>query len=256
LAALRSNGRALADEQLQQELESVQQLEKAITDQEKAVRKLGDKGVKADDILDPEQVKLSAALSEAAYGRYLDTISELDRQTTAKLLDLQKDSDQKELGQLQLKFDNELRIARDAHNDQLVEALSFARKQQVAALKQQQDIARIQNEQRLTEANLRNATPVVTSIGTDVTADQSGSQEVEGAAKRNTLLHLLADRSVDIEVVRQKRLLQAQINGNNKILARIEDDFSEQGIELRQNLVDANEAAYPQFNKLGEKSGF
>ncbi|RSK23962.1 hypothetical protein EI290_21480 [Hymenobacter metallilatus] len=257
LAELQKDGKAQAEEQLKQDLASIKQLEDTIREKERLYKKKGGKGLDADGQLSLEQQAQINKLTADAQRRHDETLEALERQTNARILDLQRDSDEKQVAQLRAKFDEEIRLARAAKNERLVIALEEAKERQLQELQEAQEVARIQAEtQAKVEAIRRRKTPIISVGGPDVTADQTNNPALEGARQENFFRRLLARAAVDIERDKQRDILNAQIDGANDELRAMRNNFTRQGIERKKALQDSITDAEAALNKLGKAPKF
>lgn len=207
----------LAKLQLDHDIEAIAQLKKGIIEKELAVKRAGGRGVNADGRLNaPQQAEVNK-LTTLAQQTYSDKLAAIARETNAKILELQQDSDEKQVASLTAKFDEEIRVARKAENTLLVDALEAAKKRQLIQLTQAQALRQIDERQKLATTALKLGQGVLEAVPTEATA----GSEVDPATltKTQRFFKTLADARVDIEKNLQKQLLEAQLAGDRERLA-------------------------------------
>jgi tape measure domain-containing protein len=282
LDELKDAGQARAVEQLRQDFNEIAAAEKQIKDLEKAYAKKGGRGGNADGRLGTEQQQQIDNLRLLAVQKYNEEIQRINREANQKILDLQADSDEKELAQLRAKYAEEIRVAEVANealgarieraasvgnqtlvlslagsksiSDKLLEALKQAAAEQERLLIRQQALNDIDTKERLQTGSVeagnlpikQNAAP---------TADDSGTEQA-GAAQRLSFVRALYEKlftlETDLEKKKQKALLQIQIDANNERLLQYQNDFTKEGIIIKAGLEDANKKLQNDINGLGE----
>ncbi|WP_187260736.1 phage tail tape measure protein [Pontibacter beigongshangensis] len=136
-----------------------------------------------------QQVQVNA-LSLAANKRYFDALTKMQEDERAKILETQKDSDVKEMAQLEAKYDAQIRAALEASKKELAIALEVEKEREKIALR------RNQQERRINQ-----------------------NEEFDTALAENTLPDTLS--RVQAEELLQERLLQIQIKANEERLALV-----------------------------------
>lgn len=102
-----------------------------------------------DGKLDPKQAEQLNILRAQALREYQENIYNIELEQRKKLLDLSKDSDQKELDQIKLRYDTEIQEAQRNKNQALVIALEKARDLELAQTKFRQANANLDSEESL-----------------------------------------------------------------------------------------------------------
>lgn len=285
LASLKDQGQAKAAEQLRQDNQSIAQLEKTLKEREAAVRKAGGRGANADGIIDGVQQEQLNELRRLALEKFNEELNRIGREYAAKSLELQRDSDEKEIAQLRAKFAEEIRIAEEANeslgnaieraardgnetlalslgnsklrSDELLKNLRAAAQEQEGLLRRQQALNAIDREERARIDGINSGNGVPIQQFTDVTADQSAA-ETNAAAERLNFLQRLYRRAtaveVDLEKERRKAILKAQIETNDARLLQYQNDFTEQGIAIKAALEAQNKQYLDEFGKLRDET--
>jgi tape measure domain-containing protein len=285
LDELKDAGQARAAEQLRQDFNEYAEAERQIIALEKAYAKAGGRGANADGKLDAEQQQQINNLRLLAVQKYNEEIERIDREANQRILDLQADSDEKELAQLRAKYAEEIRVAEVSNqalgarieraasvgnevlvlslaasksvSDKLLAALKDAAAEQEKLLVRQQALNAIDTKQQLRTDSIEAGALPLAQVN-DATADGTGAEQA-GAAKRLSfirgLYESLTTLEVDLEKKKQKALLQAQIDGNNERLAQYASDFTKEGIVIKAGLTDANAKLYNELNAIKEPEG-
>lgn len=244
------------------------------------MRKAGGQGADADGVLDDVQQQELRTLRLLAEQRFQDELDRIHRDYAMRRLALQRDSDAKELAQLQAKFAEEIRVEQRANDalgesieraakdgnqtlalslgasklisDKLLVDLRAAAAEQEGLLRRQQALNAIDREEKARIDGI-NAGDVRPTQNNDVTADGSGAAEAN-ATKRLNLVQRLIKRATDVEVdlekQKQRQILEAQIEGNSARLVQYENDFSEQAVAAKSGLIDLNKVLGEALNKL------
>ena len=289
LEDLKEAGQVRAAEQLRQDLNSINQLEQTLKDKEATVREAGGRGADADGVIDGVQQEELNKLRALAEKRYQEEIQRIKRDYAARSLTLQRDSDEKELAQLRAKHAEEIRQEEGANralltaiaratkagnmtlanslgemkliSDALLEDLRRAAAEQETLLKRAQALRAIDANEKAVADGINADGPGITQF-TDVTADQSGQIEAN-ATKRLNLIQRLIKRATEVQLnaekEQQKQLLQNQINGNNARLLQYQNDFTEQGLAIKADLISKNKQLVDQLGTLSaenEEGGF
>lgn len=177
--------------------------------------------------LGKKQLEQLGILDEAALQDYNEAVQKINQDQADKLLDLQKDSDEKILLQISNKYQKQIEAAKKAGNDQLVQALENARKLELAETGQGLDLARIGK------------------------AEAFETAEVEGK------VFALGDDfpEVKLEEIKQEAILQVQLKYAKKRLAFLESYGGEENKTLilqTQNIISKleQELAKPKDKKF------
>lgn len=282
LADLKDAGQARAAEQLRQDFNEAAELERSIKALELAYGKKGGKGANADGKLNVEQQQQVDNLRILAVQKFNDEIARIDREANQKILDLQAESDEKAIAELRAKFAEEIRIAEEANtalgariekaakagnqtlvlalsasknaSDRLVASLKQAAEEQEKLLLRSQALANIDRTEQA-QTNSVNVGQIPIQQYNDPTADGSGAEQA-GATKRISLARSIYEKlftlETDLEAKKQKALLQIQIDGNNARLAQYADDFTKEGVAIKDGLETANKGLYDQLNAIKE----
>lgn len=189
------------------------------------------KAATGDGKLGAKQLEQVAILRRAVESKYMEDSVNLNIKTNDRIFDLQKDSDQKQLDGIQIRFEKEITAARKAKNDRLAIALEQARDLETAALTRTQALAKVDLSETLKANSLSTGETTPTPQNLDVTADQSSELE-----QRKGLLARMFTLQVDGEKEKQKAILRVQIDANNERLRLYEDDFSDEAILIKSNL--------------------
>lgn len=212
-ADAKQNATALAKIQLDHDIEAIAQLKKVVIEKEKAVRAVGGRGANADGRLDAKQQAEYDKLENLARREYANKIADIERTTAARILELQRESNEKELAQLTAKFDEEIRLATKAENRLLVVALQGAKERAEALLIQTQALREIDQSQRL-DAN------AIKRGGGEVVANLP----VSDSTLTERLQAKIAAARIDAEKNMQRELLQNEVKFNKARLALIQED--------------------------------
>jgi hypothetical protein len=277
---LKDAGQARAAEQLRQDFNEIAATAKHIIELEKIYATKGGKGADADGKLNKEQQDEVNNYRLLAVKKFNEEIARIDREANQQILDLQAESDEKELAQLRAKFAEQIRVAEASNealgsrieraakagnqtlvlslaasksiSDDLLKALKEAAEQQENLLKRQQALNAIDMTQKA-QTDSVNVGQIPITQTSDVTADNSAAEQ-EGAAKRITnarnIYEKLFTLETDLEAQKQKKLLEIQIAGNNARLAQYENDFTKEGIAIKAGLIDANKGLVDELNKV------
>ncbi|QMU30136.1 hypothetical protein [Adhaeribacter radiodurans] len=130
------------------QLELYAQRTKEIDIMEDTLKRL-DKKAGGDGKLDTKQIEQINLLREQALREFQENEYNVELDHRKKLLDLQKDSDAKELAQIELKYQAEIDLAHIAHNRQLAEALEAAKQRELAQAKFRQASNKLDKEESL-----------------------------------------------------------------------------------------------------------
>lgn len=285
LNSLKDQGQAKAAEQLRQDNAAIDRLEQSLKDREAAVRKAGGRGSNADGVIDSVQAQQLQERRRLALEQFNEELSRIGREYAAKSLELQRDSDEKEIAQLRAKFAEELRIAESANealgtaieraakdgnevltlslgasklvSDQLLKDLRAAAQEQEGLLRRQQALNAIDRDERARIEGINTGNGVPAEQFTDVTVDQSATA-TNGAAERLNFLQRLYRRAtameVDLEKERRKAVLKAQIETNDARLIQYQNDFTEQGQEIQRGLKAQNKQYLDELGNLRDET--
>lgn len=135
IGMLDKNSKEYQDALLKQRRKEIASIQDSL---ESASRKAG-KGGK----LGKAQLEQLGLLDQAALQDYNDAIAKINQEQADKLLDLQKDSDEKILLQIANKYQKQIEAAKKAGNQMLVQALENARLLELAETGQSLDLKRI-----------------------------------------------------------------------------------------------------------------
>lgn len=108
-----TDARAASERQLAADLNALEDAKKKLLAPELLAKSLGGKGPLADGKLDEEQLRQANLQEEAVYKAHYDRLVDLTRKQEDFLLSLKKDSNQKQLAELDLRFDREREKYRD-----------------------------------------------------------------------------------------------------------------------------------------------
>ncbi|AHJ95303.1 hypothetical protein Hsw_PB0013 (plasmid) [Hymenobacter swuensis DY53] len=282
LQSLKDAGQARAQEQLRQDYNAVAQIEKNLKEREAAYRKVGGTGSQADGLIDSKDQERLDGLRMLAVQRFQEEIERINRENSRRILELQKDSDAKELAQLRAKFAEQIReveqsgtglqaaldkallngnqvqidalASAKASSDQLLDSLREAQAEQERLLLRAQALKDIDMRQQLKVDGVNAGVPMVEQA-VNVTADDTSAAQAN-AAERLSFVQRLMDKlytlEVDGEKKRQKAILQAQIDGNQERMLQYENDYSEQAIGIKSSLAAMQQGLYDQLNAIGE----
>lgn len=218
LNMLDKNSEAYLKAVLDADLKAVAGLEASIRENQKAA------GLSTE--LTAEQQEQLRILTLEAEKKYFDALYKLQEQQQDTLLELQQDSDGKELEQLTRKYDQRIRAAREAGQEEVAVALETAAKLELAGLARRQAMDRLNTQESISVEIINAELP-------------------EGI-----------DNSVDIERARQQAILDVQIEYAKKHLALLENDMTDEGILQKlqlKNTIAALESQNAALNKESKK---
>jgi hypothetical protein len=185
LSMLDKNSKEYQDALLKARLKEIDQVETELIAASKKAGKGGKLGAK--------QLEQLGVLKQAANQDYNQALEKMAMDQAEKLLDLQKNSDDKELLQIDLKYRKQIDAARKAGNEQLALALEKARELELIETGQKQGLKNLADGEAL------------------ATAEVEGGKFVTNSFK-----------PVDIEKAKQEAILRVQIDFAKKRLALLE----------------------------------
>ncbi|PVY43258.1 hypothetical protein [Pontibacter virosus] len=205
----------MLDKNSKQYLDAVRKHElDALAEMEKSMRqKQREAGLSSE--LSTDQLEQLRILSQQINKKYYDELYKQQQQQRDKILDLQKDSDAKELQQLENKYDAEIRAAEEAGQREVAIALRTAKEREKARL-----------TRSLANKNI----------------DYQEELSTQGALL--DLNSLQGVDAVEIERLKQEKLLDLQIEFARKRLALIanetDDESTLRQLQLKNMLLELN----------------
>lgn len=151
LEMINKNSEAYLKAQLDADLQAIEDIRKSIIEKQKAAALAQG--------LTLEQEEQIHALSLAAGKKYYDALYKLQQEERDKLLDLQKDSDAKELQLLINKYDAEIRAAEEAGKREIAAALEVAKQREILKLGRKQAENNLDSDEELATAFAENTIP-------------------------------------------------------------------------------------------------
>lgn len=172
LALIKDGGEAKAAEQFRQSLDEIQRTENKLKQLEKLAGR--------DGVIDGAQAQELAALRAAAADTYFQELIRIASEYNQRLFDLQADSDQKELTQINRKYDKLVDTARTGE-ERL--ALETARARELQAARQQQEQRQIEEGSSIARDSVK--------LGATVFGEGTGRSVIEAKkAEKEALLKL------------------------------------------------------------------
>lgn len=217
---LDKNSKAYLDAVRKYEQEQVAALEKAIRDKQKAA------GLSSD--LTTEQQEQIRILAQQVDKKYYDALYKQQEQQRDKLLQLQKDSDAKELEQITRKYDAEIRAAEEAGQREIAIALNTAKQVELAKTKRKQAEKNVDYQEQLSKEGAL----------LDINSMQGISEVEREKLKKEKLLEL------EIEFAQKKLAIIANETDDESILRQL------QFKNLLKELNNQKEAAQAEANKF------
>jgi tape measure domain-containing protein len=134
-----TDARAASERQLTADLNALEDAKKKLVDAELKAKGLGGKGLLADGKLDATQLDQANLQEEAVYKAHYDRLVDIARKQEDFLLSLKKDSNQKQLDELDLRFDREKEKYRDQPAELAALEAAYQRERRALLNKQAND---------------------------------------------------------------------------------------------------------------------